>query len=68
MEWISVTPLLLLAVVCVLLVYFLPAALAYLFGQTRRRLILILNVLIAWSGIGWALLLAWTIVIRLRAS
>ena len=57
-----------LAVVFALLIYFLPTILAAVLGNTTRRtaIIGVLNLLFAWTGLGWFALIGWAIIGRPR--
>lgn len=43
------------------LIYFIPAVIAFLRGHTYKWVILLLNVIAAWTGILWIVLLVWAI-------
>jgi len=57
-----------LAVIFALAIYFLPTILAAACGNTTRRtaIIGILNLLFAWTGLGWFALVGWAIIGRPR--
>ena len=55
-----------LAIVFALVLYFLPTILAAVLGNTPRRVAIIgvLDLLFAWTGVGWFALLGWAILGR----
>jgi hypothetical protein len=55
-----------LAIVFALVLYFLPTILAAVLGNTPRRVAIIgvLDLLFAWTGLGWFALLGWAILGR----
>lgn len=44
----------------VLILYFLPALVANLKGKKNSGAILVLNLLLGWTGIGWVIALVWS--------
>lgn len=46
-------------VVLLAILHFIPSFVAFARGHARRGLILLLNVLMGWTIIGWAALLYW---------
>ena len=50
-----------LIVLTVFVIHFIPSVIAFANGHTRRKLILLLNVLMGWTVIGWVVLLVWAI-------
>jgi len=60
----------LVAVVFALAIYFLPTILAAAVGNATRRVAVIaaLNLLFAWTGLGWFALVGWAILGRPRES
>ena len=56
------------AVIFALGIYFLPTILAPVVGNTTRRtaIIGVLNLLFAWTGLGWFALIGWAIIGRPR--
>jgi hypothetical protein len=57
-----------LAVLFALAIYFLPTILAAVVGNTSGRVVVIgvLNLLFAWTGLGWFALIGWAILGRPR--
>ena len=57
-----------LAVLFALAVYFLPTILAAVVGNTSGRVTIIgvLNLLFAWTGLGWFALMGWALIGRPR--
>jgi hypothetical protein len=55
-----------LAILFALVLYFLPTILAAVLGNTPRRVTIIgvLNLLFAWTGLGWFALLGWAMLGR----
>jgi hypothetical protein len=45
-------------------VYFFPAALAYILGHKEAGGILFANIAIAWSVLGWFMVLAWALDVK----
>jgi len=41
--------------------YFLPALVAMLRGHRQAVAILVLNLLLGWTGIGWAVAMVWAV-------
>lgn len=46
--------------VSVIALYFLPAVVANLKGKKNSSAILVLNLLLGWTGIGWVIALVWS--------
>jgi len=45
--------------IVILIVHFVPSYVAYSRNHPSKGLILILNILMGWTGIGWIVLLIW---------
>ena len=42
--------------------YFLPSIVAFMRGHVNRRAILILNLFLGWTAIGWLVVMVWAFV------
>ncbi len=42
-------------------VYFLPSLIAFLRQHKNKLAIFILNILLGWTGLGWAVALVWSV-------
>lgn len=45
--------------IVILIVHFIPSYLAYSNNHPSKGLILVLNILMGWTGLGWIILLIW---------
>ena len=43
------------------LLHFIPTVIAFMRGHQSKWAILVLNVLLGWSGIGWIIALVWSL-------
>jgi len=46
--------------IAVLIIHFLPSYIAYSKNHPSKVLILVLNILMGWTGIGWLVLMFWS--------
>ena len=50
------------------LAYFLPAVIAFLRGHHQRMAILVLNLLLGWTALGWIVALVWSFTAKRQAA
>lgn len=57
----ELTSLIILIALALIIIYFLPTIIAYERGHKNTLAIFVLNILLGWSIIGWAIALIWAV-------
>lgn len=58
---VSMSPAIIVPVILVALLYFVPSFVAFKSNHTNRKAILILNIFLGWTFIGWVIALIWSV-------